>query len=313
MAPDPTVSVVVPVYNGARDLTGCLASVRAAVQALPPAERARVDVIVCDNWSTDGSLEIAERTDIPTGYRVMRPQQHEPNRTRNWAAGLAEASGDWMMMLHADDLLVPGGLAALLKAIERPEARRATMISGRHRTFSEPGVPLGSPRPFWPTASLVPGKLLVRSVLRLHCPFVPFQLMNRAAYEAIGGLDERWELVQDWELWMRMLNRGDVFFVPEEIGWWRIHPTSPRYREVNAREHVELARHLPRSWQPGAMPIALARAAVHLDGLEAETPWLNGDTLPAVDVANAALRRMQRVVSARLYVLRAVGAVRRVL
>ncbi|MDA0163869.1 glycosyltransferase [Solirubrobacter ginsenosidimutans] len=306
MAPRPRISVVVPVFNGARDLGGCLESIRVALTRVP---RSRIEVIVCDNWSTDASREIAERAGLSCDYRIMRPAQHEPNRTRNWRAGLAQARADWMMMLHADDVLAPGGLAALLRAIERPEAERATLIGGRHRTFREPGEPDGGLHPYWPATSLLPGSLLVRSVLPLHCPFVPFLLMRRKAYEAVDGLDERWELVQDWELWMRLLGRGDVLFVPDEIGWWRVHPTSPRYREINAREHVELARRVA----PRALPVALARAAVHLDGLDADTPWLNGDRLPTVDAANASLRRTLRLVSARLYALRAVGVVRRVL
>lgn len=316
----PAISVVVPVYNGARDLTGCLASVRATVGALPAADRDRIEVIVCDNWSTDGSLEIAERATVAASYRVVRPEQHEPNRTRNWRAGLAAATGEWMMMLHADDVLAPTALPALLRAIARPEATRATLVGGRHRTFREPGRPDGRLHPYWPATTLLPGTALGRSVLRLHCPFVPFLLMRRSAYEAVGGLDERWELVQDWELWMRMGGIGDVLFVPDEIGWWRVHPTSPRYREVNAREHVELARHLPKpvgevpeALLAQARDVALARAAVHLDGLDVDTTgWINGDRLPSVDAANASLRRMQRSVAARLYALRAVGVARRV-
>src|SRR5262245_20143326 len=121
MQQQPFISVVVPVYNAARDLAGCLDSIRTALGELKPAVRARIEVIVCENWSTDGSFEIAERAALPCDYRVMRPLQHEPNRTRNWRAGLAEARAGWMMMLHADDVMAPGGLAALLRATERPE------------------------------------------------------------------------------------------------------------------------------------------------------------------------------------------------
>ena len=306
-------------YNGERDLLGCLASIRAALDALPAAERAAIEVIVCDNWSTDASFEIASHAGLPCRYRVMRPAQHEPNRTRNWRAGFAEASAEWMMMLHADDLLAQSGFDALLRAIDRPEARRAAIITGRHRTFEDPARPSGL-HPRWTATSLMPGKAIGRTVLTLHCPFVPFVLMRRAAYQSVGGLDERWELVQDWALWMRLARVGDVLFVPEEIGWWRLHATSPKYREVNAREHValaaelpELVGRLPKEWHARARQVALARAAVQLDGVDADpSAWLGRDRLPPVAKANAVLERTYRVVSALQLMLRATGVVRRV-
>jgi GT2 family glycosyltransferase len=309
----------VPVYNGERDLPGCLASIRAALDALPGNERTSIEVIVCDNWSSDASFEIAGQAGLPCRYRVMRPERHEPNRTRNWRAGFAEASADWMMMLHADDLLGPRGFAALLRAVARPEAKRAAIITGRHRTFEQPDRPSGL-HPRWTTTSLISGKTIGRTVLALHCPFVPFVLMRRAAYEAVGGLDERWELVQDWVLWMRLARVGDVLFVPEEIGWWRLHATSPKYREINAREHVALAAELPdhvgplpREWHARARQVARARAAVQLEGVDADpSPWLGSDRLPPVATANAVLARTYRVVSALQLMLRATGVVRRV-
>jgi glycosyltransferase involved in cell wall biosynthesis len=318
--PRPLISVVVPVFNGTQDLPGCLSSIATATGALAASERRSIEVIVCDNWSDDGSHQFALDFELPVSYRVMRPASHEPNRTRNWSAGLAAARGKWMLMLHADDLMAPHGLIVLLRAITRPEAAGATIISGRHRTFTDPRLP-GRLQPRWAAASLVPGTLLTRTVLTLHCPFMPFVLMRRSAYEAVGGLDERWELVQDWDLWMRLSNAGDVFFVPQEIAWWRVHPTSPKYREINAREHVALSRRAPQrtrrsspSWRVRPREVALAHAAIQLQGVEADSnTWLGGDALPTISTAREVLAHMHRTVSFRLFALRAVGVVRRIL
>jgi len=314
----PSLSVVIPVYNGVKDLHGCLTSVARAVEPLHPAEQRTIEVIVCDNWSDDGSHEVAEAFEMPVPYRVMRPERHEPNRTRNWRAGLAQTTADWMLMLHADDLMAPSGLVALLRAIKRPEAARATIIVGSHRTFDDPGAP-GRTRPRWGPASLIPGGLLARGVLALHCPFVPFVLMRRSAYETVGGLDERWEIVQDWELWMRLSAIGDVLLVREEIGWWRVHPTSAKYRELNAREHVELSRvlahripGLPAGPHARARRVALARAAIQLEDVDGDpSVWLGDGALPSVSAAREVLASMSRTVTVRMYALRALGVVRR--
>lgn len=304
------ISVVVPVYNGERDLAGCLASVSAAVAALAPADRANVELIVCDNHSTDRSLEIAQSVQPGCELRIVQPQRHEPNRTLNWAHGLNVARGEWMQMLHADDQMSEGGLTAQLSAVRSAAARSATLVSGRHRTFERDGD-RGDLRPRWPFAALLHGPRLAHSVLPLHCTLVPFTLMRRGAYDLAGGLDPRWQLVQDWELWMRLAQAGDVLVLGSELGRWRLHPTSPAYRSQNAEEQVALADALT-TVVPGIRPAtaerarlaARARAALLLDGVEHSVV---ASDLPDAASARRRLRGNSLVVTARLYALRAGG------
>ncbi|HVO55173.1 MAG TPA: glycosyltransferase [Solirubrobacterales bacterium] len=311
MAAEPEISVVVPVFNGENYLGACLSSVALAVEALAPEERERVEVIVCDNHSTDASRQIAEAVRFACASRIVSPPQHEENRTRNWAHGLGLAEGRWTMMLHHDDLMAVGGLATQLDHCTRPGLERVTMIAGRHRVFSEPRSP-GLLRPVLQPEGTIAGSAVRRRVLAYHCPFVPFTLFRRAAYEAVGGLDPRWQLVQDWVLWMRLLERGDLRFHSDEVGWWRQHGTGPGYRAMNAREHVELAAELqslmptvPPRVRARAREIALDRAALQLAEVEgADVGWLDGVSLPPVPEAQARHGRRLRRVSASMTLLR---------
>lgn len=305
----PLISVVVPVYNGARDLPACLDSIARGVEMVPPALRDAVEVVVCDNHSTDATPEIIAAAEFGCESRVVQPPGFRENRTENWRHGLAEARGEWMMMLHADDMLAPGGLAALLETIKEPAAERAVLVALRHRTFSDPEDP-SELRPRWPFPGLLNGPLLARTVLPLHCALTPFTLMRRDAYESVGGLDTRWQLVQDWDLWLRLAQIGDVLYAPDEVAWWRIHPTSAAYQEQNATETLQLSRHvadiLPaasRTVTSLARRAGRARAAVQREGIEAHA---------AVDTT-APTRRLQRVrlaVALTLYALRGAGTVR---
>ena len=297
------VSVVVPVYNGANYLKACLDSVAAAAESVAPERRSQLEVVVCDNHSNDASGEIAEAARFACASQIVRPTQHESNRTRNWRTGLDAATGTWAMMVHADDLLARNGLTALLDAAANPAAVGASLVVGRHRTFQDDERPSGL-HPRWILPSVISGPRLAKSVLPFHCPFVPFTLMRAELYEEVGGLDERWELVQDWELWMRLAARGDALYVPQEIGSWRLHGSSEAYMRLNAREHVELAEAVERS--VGALPavdlaeaqsVARARAAIHLgevgsDG--AENSWLISRSLPSLREAEDSLRRTHR-------------------
>lgn len=221
-------------------------------------------------------------------------------------------------MLHGDDLMAATCLTGLLTATSGRAARQAGLIVGRHRTFVDHAHP-SELHPKWVVPSLLAGRRVAQEILPYHCPFVPFTLIRKALYDEVGGLDERWELVQDWELWMRMASRADILFVPSETGWWRIHDSGPHYKRMNAREHVALAASVERS--VGALPagrmsaareIALARAAIHLDAAGPET---NGDshdfgTLPTLEEARATLKRMRRRIAAVQVATRAAGVPR---
>ncbi len=240
------ISVVIPVYNGAKYIPHCMGSVRRAVSALPEADRARIEVILCDNHSSDDTIALAESLKPDCAYRAIQPPQFYDNRCLNWHHGLMEATGDWMMMLHADDMLTDNGLAALLAAIRRPVPSSAVLIQGRHGEFTSETEPVSAPKPRWGMPVLLSGDELRRGPLSFFCPFVPFLLMRRDMYHVVGGLTLRYELIQDWDLWIRLLGRGDLFFTPDVVGNWRVHGTTEKYQRIFMREHLDLAYNMPR-------------------------------------------------------------------
>ena len=256
------ISVVIPVYNGAKYIPNCMGSVKRAVAALPVADRARVEVILCDNHSTDATISLAETDKPDCAYRVTQPAQFEDNRCRNWHHGLTSATGDWMMMLHADDMLTDNGLVSLLAAIRRPVPQSAVIIQGRHGELSEKGDSVSDAKPKWSVPVLLSGDELRRGPLSFFCPFVPFLLMRRDVYGAIGGLDLRYELIQDWDLWIRMLGKGDLYFTPGVVGNWRVHGTTEKYNRIFMREYLDLAYNMPRL-VPNLSPDAAKYGVLH--------------------------------------------------
>jgi glycosyltransferase involved in cell wall biosynthesis len=99
-----TVSVIIPCYNYGRFLRQCTESVLSQ-------EGVDVSVLIIDDASPDGSAEVADEL----GRRESRLQviRHAENKGHiaTYNEGLAWATGDYLLLLSADDYLTPGSLA----------------------------------------------------------------------------------------------------------------------------------------------------------------------------------------------------------
>jgi glycosyltransferase involved in cell wall biosynthesis len=99
-----TVTIVIPVFNGAVDLEKCLAGIGAS--ATVPLE-----VIVVDDGSTDGSRAVVERF----GARVLGTGGRcGPAKARN--LGAREAKGDVLFFLDADVVAQPDSIGRVVAA-----------------------------------------------------------------------------------------------------------------------------------------------------------------------------------------------------
>lgn len=105
--PFPDLSVVIPTRNAASVLPVTLA-------ALGDAPR---EVIVADCGSADGTAVIAAEL----GARVVPAPE---GRGQQLAAGVEAATGQWLLLLHADTLLSPGWTGAVAAFTAAPDASR---------------------------------------------------------------------------------------------------------------------------------------------------------------------------------------------
>jgi len=106
------VSVVIPNWNGKRFLAGCLDSL--AAQSYP-----RIEVIVVDNGSTDGSVEL-----LSGSYPQVRLCRFEVNTGFSVAVnrGIRESAGEFVALMNNDTVADPGWLSEMVEAMrEHPE------------------------------------------------------------------------------------------------------------------------------------------------------------------------------------------------
>lgn len=164
------VSVLIPTFNAQTYLAETLESV--ARQDWPA-----IEVIVCDDGSTDDSLAVAQRAG--GGIRVEAGPHRGLAATRNRAIALA--TGTLVLHLDADDLLLPGAISTLAARMT-PEC---DLVVGRLQAFISPDLPPEQAARFTlppgPQGGHLPGTTLAR----------------KAVFETHGLLDESYAIGAD--------------------------------------------------------------------------------------------------------------------
>ena len=202
----PCISVVVPCYNQAHYLVEALESLVA--QTYP-----RLDIIVIDDGSTDGTREVACRF----ADRVRYDRQENAGLAAARNRGLAVAEGELVTFLDADDYHDPTAIAELASAaVRHPEA---DVFHGGYRTVGPGRQALRS----YPAAELPPDAfhaLLERNRMVCHAVMV-----RRRTLAELGGFDERFRSLEDWECWLRLAAAGRRFVpVPAAVAVYRRYP-----------------------------------------------------------------------------------------
>jgi glycosyltransferase involved in cell wall biosynthesis len=239
---DPLVSVVVATRNRRAWLAETAASVRAQ-------SGARFELIVVDDASTDDTWSWLEREAASGALRALRlPEHGERSAARN--LGLAEARGELVMFLDDDDLLLPGALAHLARALgERPGAVAAVGArwdwsfegNGKGRRDSHVWIPRLRP---------------VFSELLFGWSAVSGQILFRTArVREIGGYTSTYIPTEDRHLWLRLSRLGPVVLIPRTVLKYRVHGGQWRPENIQwIRERVYRGaiRSLPRrEWRRG--------------------------------------------------------------
>ncbi len=205
------ITVVIPAHNAERTLDEAIAS--ALGQSLAPLE-----ILVIDDGSTDATAAVAERHAAGSAGRVrlIRKENGGVASARN--RGLAEARGDLIAFLDADDAWVPEKLAIQAAHLaSRPEV--ALVGTGTHRWPGDaPPQPQGSP----PTVRRISReRLAVRN--RLVTSSV---LVRRSAVAQAGGFDEELHGPEDHDYWLRIAELGAIEVIDAPLTGYRVVPGS---------------------------------------------------------------------------------------
>lgn len=277
----PLVSVVVPAFNAE-------ATLEATLQSVAAQDYRRLEILVVDDGSTDGSAAIAERfCAAEPRARLLRKENGGVASARNY--GIVRARGEFVAPIDADDLWHPAKIsrqvAAALRAPEPPG-----FVYCWFRDLDPEGRVWRDGRPL-----SVEGPALQRLVCSNFVGNGSAPLFSRAALLAVGGYDERLrqlgaEGCEDLLVQFRLARHHPVAVVPEYLVGYRL--TSGAMSGDPDR--------MSRSWRKalellGPVDQLSRRALRWNDGeralLLAETRALRGEIGPALGLLGLAIRR----------------------
>ncbi len=218
------VSILIPAYNAERWIANTLTS--ATAQDWP-----RKEIIVVDDGSIDGTLAVA-RSFSAANVKVLSQRNAGASAARNRA--LAEAQGDYIQWLDADDLLAPDKISRQLAGAEPGATSRVLLSSAFGEFFGEPGTADFVPGPLW--EDLDPVEFLLRRFTRnaWMCPAV--WLVSRRLTDLAGGWDERLSLDDDGEYFSRVAAKSrHIRFSPEARVYYRRGNVGSLSRAVSDR------------------------------------------------------------------------------
>jgi glycosyltransferase involved in cell wall biosynthesis len=191
------VSIIVPCYNGARHLAQALDSALAQTYS-------DVEVVLVDDGSSDGSLDIA-RT-YGGRIRVVAQANRGLSAARN--AGIAHSTGEFLLLLDADDVLLPECAEKRVGILrEHPDVG---LVAGYFREIDGKGSLLPRIPERRRIGTLNPFRQAVR---RNWGPPVGWTF-RREAFERCGAFDPNLKSCEDWDFVIRVARRWSIGYDP---------------------------------------------------------------------------------------------------
>lgn len=223
----PTISVILPVYNGAL-------YIKAAIDSILTQSFTDFELIIIDDGSSDSSESIIQTINDPR-IRFLRQENRGLAVTLNIAIGMA--SGEFIARQDQDDISLPDRFSRQIEFLNRHAD--IDIVGSYIEMMSEAGETLRIHR-----------EPVSDAAIKFHSlfgtPFAHPAVMMRAKFLKKNEIRYSEVPAQDYELWVRMLNCGAKGAnIPEALVRYRVHPQSDSH--VQGQRHALMAKTIATS------------------------------------------------------------------
>lgn len=228
---NPTISVVMSVYNGSRHL-------RQAISSILNQTFKDIEFIIIDDGSTDDTADIVRSFDDP---RIRLIQQQNKGLVESLNIGVQLARSSIIARMDADDISLPSRLEKELRLIlSNP---RLGLVGSFFSYIDEKndGLPVTITSP---TKSID----LKRSLYLVNPIGHGTAMFKKAVFDQAGGYRDNYGPTEDYDLWRRMSDSCELGVVPESLYLYRLSPDGITHTK-NAIQHKYTAKIVREQWE----------------------------------------------------------------
>lgn len=200
MAESRTVSVIIPVFNGEQTIKRALDSVFSQTYR-------DFEIIVVDDASSDRTVELVAQYGSDRLTLIRSSENRGAGAARN--RGIAAARGRWIAFLDSDDAWKPEKLSRQIEMLEKSGPSAAACATGYQMDKNG--------RSFNVNLNLTPERF--RKNIIFGCTISPGStlLLERYVFNEVGGFDEEFRRLEDWDWLLRFSGKYDMVFVTEPL------------------------------------------------------------------------------------------------
>ena len=223
-SPTPTISVLMPVYNGERFLSEAITSI--LTQTFTDFE-----FIIIDDGSTDGTGSILDFYSDPRIVRITHPRNLGIAPSLN--DGIGQAKGDFIARMDADDISLPERFEKQIQFLgDHPEIG---VLGGYVQQIDKQGIRFKIiKRPI--TNGLIKWRMCFKNPI-----FHPTAMVRSNILRQINGYRDL-KASEDYDLWQRMSEKTQLANLDQIILFYRIHgkniSTLPNENRKNERNGI---------------------------------------------------------------------------
>jgi glycosyltransferase involved in cell wall biosynthesis len=243
----PSVTVCIPVYNGAQHLAECLDSVCSQTYR-------DLEILILDDCSSDDSVKIVEQYRRNDNRIRLEQNEHNLGLVGNWEHCIALAGGEHIKFAFQDDVLLPECVEGLMRAIkggvrfafcdrefifaDGTDEGLVSFFNRNRRLIAElfADMPMISPEAF--SSAVLDG----RPVNIVGEPTVT--LIHRDIFCCYGRFNADFVQDCDFEFWCRVGTNESTSYVPQALAKFRVHAASAT--SCNRAERLYRTRELDR-------------------------------------------------------------------
>ena len=224
------ISVIMSVYNGEKFVRKCIESILNQTFT-------RFEFIIIDDGSTDNTKNIIKEYEKKDERIILIENETNQGLTKNLNKALSIAKGEYIARMDADDISTKDRLQTEYEYLKKHKEITVVSCIGQYIDENDNLEEVK----YMPESN----EEIVAMMHKVNPILHPGVMFRKKEIEEIGNYDERYKVVQDYNLWFRCMKEGYKFYnIQKILLYFRRDKSynkrkSKKYRKVDIKVRIE--------------------------------------------------------------------------